>query len=150
MSEWLLNSTQSGSFLTHLSPPNVHVCLDLFEIFIIPPCCVCLNFFEKFIVPTCCICLVFFVLSNIDICYFMEESIEPMVLEEHQSEVVENPPLPPFQVHVCFAFFENIIFYPCSIYVLFSFSYLKLVYVTLCRLLVRHQCLKSTKSVTHL
>ena len=111
---------------------------------------VCLNFFENVIVPTCCICLVFFVLSGINIYYFMKASIELVVLEEHQSEVVGDPPLPPRQVHVCFAFFENIIFHPCSIYVSDSFYYLKLTYVTLCRLLVRHRCLKSSKSVTHL
>ena len=28
-----------------------------------------------------------------DICYFMQESIEPVVLEEHQSKVVVDPPL---------------------------------------------------------
>ena len=115
-----------------------------------PQVVVCLNFFEKFIVPTCCICLVFFVLSSINIYYFMQEYIERVVLEEHQSEVVGDPPLSPRQVHVCFTFFENIIFCPCSIYVSDSFYYLKLTYVTLCRLLVRHRCLKSTKSVTHL
>ena len=77
---------------------------------------ICLNFFEKIIVPPCCICLIFFVLSNIDIYYFMQESIEPVVLEEHQSEVVGDPPLPPRQVNVCFTFFENIIFCPYSVY----------------------------------
>ena len=35
-------------------------------------------------------------------------------------------------------------FFPCSIYVSDSFYYLKLTYVTLCSILVRHQCLKST------
>ena len=100
--------------------------------------------------PSLIICLVFFVLSYIDICYFMQESIELVVLEEHKSEVVVNPPLPPLQVHVCFTFFENIICRPCSIYVSNSFYYLKLTYVTLCRLLVRHRCLKRTKLVTHL
>ena len=119
-------------------PPQVHVCF---------------SFFEKIIFCPSYICLVFFVLSNIDICYVMQGTIEPLVLEEHQCKVVADPPLPPRQVHVCFAFFENIIFRPCSIYVLFSFYYLKLTYVTLCRLQVRHRCLKSTKSlllVTHL
>ena len=36
--------------------------------------------------------IILFVLSNIDICYFMQESIEPVVLEEHQ---IGDPPLPP-------------------------------------------------------
>ena len=73
-----------------------------------------------------------------DICYFMQASIQPVVLEEHQSEVVGDQPLPPCQVHVCFTFFENIIFRPCSLYVFDSFYYMKLTYVTLYRLLVRH------------
>ena len=76
---------------------------------------VCLTFFEKIIFRPCCRCLVFFVLSDIDICYFMQESIEPVVLEENQSEFVGNPTLPARQVHVCFAFFEKIIFRPCCI-----------------------------------
>ena len=66
-----------------------------------------------------------------DICYFMQESIEIVVLEEHQSEVVLDPPLPAYQVHVCFAFFGNIIFRRCSIYVSNSFYYLKLTYMLL-------------------
>ena len=49
-----------------------------------------------------------------------------------------------------FHFFENIIFHPCSIYVYDSFYYLNLTYVILCRLLVRHRCFKSTRSMTHL
>ena len=77
------------------------------------------------------ICLVFFVLPEIDICYFMQASIEPVVLEEHQIKVVVNPSLPPSQVHVCFAFFDNIIFRPCSIYVSDSLFYLKLTYMLL-------------------
>ena len=83
----------------------------------------------------------------------MQESIEPVVLEENQSEFVGDPPFRPYQVHVCFAFFENIIFYPCSIYVSDSLYYLKLTYVTLCRLVVRQRYLKKTKSMllaTHL
>ena len=80
----------------------------------------------------------------------MQASIEPLVLEEYQSEVCGDPPLPPHQVHVCFVFFENIIFHPCSIYFSDSFYYMKLTYVTLCRLLVRLRCLKSPKLVTHL
>ena len=96
------------------------------------------------------ICLIFFVLSNIEICYVMQGTIEPLVLEEHQHEVVSNPPLPPHQVHVCFAFFENIIFCPCSIYVYEYFYYLNLTYVILFRLQLRHQCLKSTRLMTHL
>ena len=47
----------------------------------------------------------------------MQGTIEPLVLEEHQCEVVADPSLPPLQVHVCSVFFENIIFCPCSIYV---------------------------------
>ena len=66
-----------------------------------------------------------------DICYFMQEPIETVVLEEHQSEVVVNPPLPPSQVHVCFALFDNIIFYPCIVYVSDSLFYLKLTYMLL-------------------
>ena len=141
---------------------------------------------------------------NIDICYFIHASSEPMVLEEHQIQVVGDPPLPPRymyvslslktsfsvhvvyvsfylylltlayvtlsrhlvsqwclkstksmfwvthlsppHVHVCFVFFENIIFHPCSIYVSFYFYYLTLTYVNLYRLLVSQWCLKSTKS----
>ena len=66
-----------------------------------------------------------------DICYFMQESIETVVLEEHQSEVVVDPPFSPRQVHACFAFFRNIIFHPCSIYVSHSFYYMKLTYMLL-------------------
>ena len=73
----------------------------------------------------------FFNLYLFDICYFMQEPIETVVLEEQQSEVVVNPPLPPNQVHVCFAFFGNIIFRPCSIYVSDSLFYLKLTYMLL-------------------
>ena len=161
VSEWLLKSTQSGSFLTHLSPPNLYVCIDFFEKIIIPPCFICLflfllsnidisyfmqasiepvvleehqsevgcdppipprhvhvcfAFFENINFLPCCMCLVFFVLFDIDICYFIKESIDRVVLEEHQREVFGDPPLPPHQVNVCFAFFENIIFRPCSIY----------------------------------
>ena len=50
-----------------------------------------------------CLCIAFsdLVLSlctfmyRFDICYFMQESIEPVVLNEHQREVVFDPPLPP-------------------------------------------------------
>ena len=59
-----------------------------------PQVLVCLDFFEKVIVPPCCICLVFFVLFDIDIYYFMQASIELVMNEEHQSEVVGDPPLP--------------------------------------------------------
>ena len=85
-----------------------------------------------------------------DICYFMQEPIVTVVLEEHQSKVVVNPPLPPRQVHVCFAFFGNIIFRPCSICLWFNILSEIDIYVTLCRPLVRHRCVKSTKSVNHL
>ena len=54
------------------------------------------------------ICLVLFVLSDIDICYFMHESIETVVLEEHQSEVVVDPPLASQQVSLCIAFFVRL------------------------------------------
>ena len=118
-----------------LSPCQVHVCFA---------------FLENIIFCPCSICIVLFGFANNEICYFMQASIEPLVLEEHQSEVVGDPPLPPRQVHVCFTFFENIIFHPFCIYVSDSFNYLKFTYVTLCRLLVRHRCLKSTKGVTHL
>ena len=37
----------------------------------------------------------FCTLYRFDICYFMQEPIVIVVLEEHQSEVVVNPPLPP-------------------------------------------------------
>ena len=60
------------------------------------------------------------------------------------------PTSSPRQVHVCFAFFENIIFHPCSIYVYDSFYYLNLTYVILCKLLLRHWCLKRTRLMTHL
>ena len=68
---------------------------------------------------------------HFDICYFMQESIQTVVLEEHQREVVVDPPIRPRQVHVCFAFFGNIIFRPCSIYVSDYFYYLKLTYMLL-------------------
>ena len=44
----------------------------------------------------------------------MQDSIEAPVLEEHQ---IDDPPITSQQVRLCFAFFENIIFCPCSIYV---------------------------------
>ena len=145
-----------------LYPFQVHVCFAFFEQIIFHPCCicliffvlyeidmcyfmresieatmfeehqidvvgdpplpphvrVCLAFFEKFIVRPCSICLVFFVFADIEICYFMHESSEEMVLEEHQIQVFGNPPLPP-KVHVYFAFFEKTIFRPCSICLIF-------------------------------
>ena len=61
----------------------------------------------------------------------MQEPIESVVLEEHQSQVVGDPPFPPTQVHVCFAFFENIFFRPCSIcLVLFVFDDIEICYFT--------------------
>ena len=59
-----------------IPPPHVHVCF---------------SFFEKIIFCPSCICLVFFVLSDIDICYFMQEYIEVVVLEVHQIDVVGDP-----------------------------------------------------------
>ena len=56
---------------------------------------VCFAFFGKIIFHPSCTCLVLFVLSNIEICYVMQGTIEPLVLEEHQREVVVDPPLPP-------------------------------------------------------
>ena len=53
-----------------------------------------------------------------DIYYFMQESIEPIVLEEHQIQVLGDPP-PPSHVHVCFAFYEKIIFRPFCICLVF-------------------------------
>ena len=61
-----------------------------------------------------------------------------------------RPTSSPRQVHVCFAFFENIIFRPCSIYVYDSFYYLNLTYVILCRLLLRYRFFKSTRLMTQL
>ena len=73
-------------------------------------------------------CLILFVFDDIDICYFMQESSELVVLEEHQIQFVGDPTLPP-QVHVCFAFFENIIFCPCSIcLILFVFADIDMCY----------------------
>ena len=67
-----------------------------------------------------------------DIYYFIKESIETLVLEQHQSKVVVDPPLPlAARYTVCFSFFGNIIFRPCSIYVYDSFYYLKLTYMLL-------------------
>ena len=42
------------------------------------------------------------------ICYFIQESIETVVLEEHQSEVVVDPPLTSQQVRLCIAFFVRL------------------------------------------
>ena len=68
-------------WMTCLSPPSqLHVCFD---------------FFEKIILHPCCICLFFFVLSDIDICYVTQASIEPVVLDKHQIEVVGDSTLPP-------------------------------------------------------
>ena len=59
----------------------------------------------------------------------MQGTIEPLVLEENQCEVVADPHLPPRQVHVCFAFFENMIFRPCSIcLILFVFAEIDICY----------------------
>ena len=64
--------------------------------------------------------LILFVFADIDICYFMQAYSEPVMLEEHKIQVVGEPPLRP-QVHVCLAFFEKIIFRPCSICFIFFF-----------------------------
>ena len=102
-------------------PPQVHVCF---------------SFFEKVIFLLCSICLILFVFADIDICYFMKESIEAMVLEEHQIQVLGDPPLPPPRyMYVSLSLKTS--FFIHVVYVSFSFYYLTFTYVTLCRLLMR-------------
>ena len=60
----------------------------------------------------------------------MQEPIVTVVLEEHQSEVVVNPPLPPKQVHVHVSLSLVVRhFLPNSIYVSNSLFYMKLTYI---------------------
>ena len=53
----------------------VHLCMD----------------FPDLVLSLCMFCRFIYLF---DICYFIQEYIETVVLEEHQSEVVVNPPLP--------------------------------------------------------
>ena len=57
---------------------------------------VCFAFFENIIFRSCSICLILFLLSEIDICYFMQDSSEALVLEELE---IGDPPLTSQQVH---------------------------------------------------
>ena len=59
----------------------------------------------------------------------MQEASEESVLEEHQIDVVGDPPLPPHQVRVCLAFFEKFIVRPCIIcLILFVFADIDICY----------------------
>ena len=104
---------------------------------------VCLAFFEKFIVHPCSICLVFFVFADIGICYFMQASIEEVVLEENQIQVVGDPPLPPRYMYVLVSLKKSFSIH--VVYVSFSSYYLTLTYVTLLIHILSQCCLKSTK-----
>ena len=82
----------------------------------------------------------------------MQGTIEPLVLEEHQCEVVADPTLPPPQGTCMFLFLWNHHFssmqYICLRFFLLSeFDIcIALTYVTLCRNLLRQWFLKSTKA----
>ena len=55
-----------------------------------------------------------------DICYFMQESIEPVVLEEHQSEVVVDPLRTSEKVCLCIAFSDLMLSHCTFLYVYVS------------------------------
>ena len=137
LSHWCLKSTKARLLSNRLFPPARYMYVSL-------------SLVTSFSIHVVYMSSIHYFILNWHICYFMQSPSEALVHEEHQIEVVVDPPPPPRQVHVFFSFFENIIFHPCSIYVSDYFYYLKLTYVTLCRLLVRQRCLESTKSVTHL
>ena len=74
-----------------------------------------------------------------------------MVLKKYQIQGLGDPPPPPSYMYVSLSLKKS--FFSHLVYVSFSLYYLTLTYVTLCRHLLSHWCLKSTKSrfrVTHL